>query len=76
MSSLSALTPVLRPRLVAIAVLVIPLVLLGFVVPFWIVLGVASLFVLVIAAVRALRQAAQLIDQIIEEELPPNGVGR
>jgi hypothetical protein len=78
MSSLSALSPVFRPnpaRLAAVAMLAIVLVLLGFLVPFWIVLGIASGFVLVTAAVRALQRASRQIDQILAE-LPPNDTVR
>ena len=72
MSSLSALNPLFRPnlaRLGAIAGVAISLVLLGFLVPFWIVLTIGSAFVLITTAVRALHRAARTVDQILAEEL-------
>jgi hypothetical protein len=72
MSSLSALNPVFRlnlARLAAIAGFATILVLLGFLVPFWIVLSIGSAFVLITAAVRALRRAARTVEQILAEEL-------
>ncbi|ONI78941.1 hypothetical protein ALI144C_29800 [Actinosynnema sp. ALI-1.44] len=76
MSSLSTLSPAIRPhavRTVIVGVFVCLLVLLGFLVPFWIVLVVGLVLVGVVRAVRALRAAARKVDQILAEELPPNG---
>nr|WP_157527801.1 hypothetical protein [Kibdelosporangium sp. MJ126-NF4] len=76
MSSLSTLTPGFWPhavRALTVAVSASLLVLLGFVVPFWIVLVVGFVLVAVVRAVRALRAAERKVDQILAEELAPNG---
>jgi hypothetical protein len=76
MSSLSVLRPVFRPSLARSAVVgtfAVVLVGLGFVVPFWIVLVISSAFVLLAAVVRSFQRAARTVDQILAEELGPNG---
>ena len=76
MSSFSTLSPSFGPngaRLGVVAGFAGVLVVLGFLVPFWIVLIVAVVLVAVARAVRAVRAASMKIDQILEEELPPNG---
>lgn len=72
MSSLSALNPTFRPnvaRLAVLGLLATILVLLGFLIPFWMVLSIAAGVAAVITAVRAIRRASRTIDQILNEEL-------
>ncbi|TCO64327.1 hypothetical protein [Actinocrispum wychmicini] len=72
MSSLSALRPVFRPSVARVGVVgsfAVFLVILGFLVPFWILLGISSVFVIVVGAVRSVRRAARTVDQILAEEL-------
>jgi multisubunit Na+/H+ antiporter MnhE subunit len=72
MSSLSALNPHFRlnlARLSAIGGFAVILVLLGFLVPFWIVLTISSALVLITAMVRALRRASSTVERILAEEL-------
>jgi hypothetical protein len=82
MSSLSVLSPAFRPnlaRLAVVGIFALVLVGLGFLVPFWIVLVISSVFALLAAAVRALRRAARQVDTILAEELgeaPPNDTFR
>jgi hypothetical protein len=74
MSSLGTLDHSFRPnaaRLLAVAGFAALLAVLGFLVPFWIVLLVAAGMIVVGQAVRAVRAASRKIDQIMAEELPP-----
>jgi hypothetical protein len=79
MSSLFLLSPAFRPnltRLAVVGIFAVALVGLGFLVPFWIVLGISSVFVVIMAVVRSFRRAARTVEQILTEELsetPPNG---
>jgi hypothetical protein len=71
-SSLSALYPAFRPnlaRLGVVGIFAVVLVGLGFLVPFWIVLGISSGFVIAVGVVRSFRRAARTVDQILAEEL-------
>jgi hypothetical protein len=73
MSSLGMLNPSFRPnvaRLVTVAGFAALLAVLGFFVPFWIVLVVAAVMAVIGRLVRALRAASRKIDQIMAEELP------
>ena len=79
MSSLSTLHPASHPhaaRLGLVTGFAVLLVFLGFLVPFWIVLIVASATVAIARAVHAIRTASARVDQILAEELPPNGHAR
>lgn len=74
MSSLGTLNPSFQPnaaRLLTVAGFVALLAVLGFLVPFWIVLVVAAALVAIGRLGRALRAASRTIDHIIAEELPP-----
>jgi hypothetical protein len=76
MSSLGTLNPSFRPnaaRLVTITGFVALLAVLGFFVPFWIVLMVTAGIVVGVQVARAVRAASRKIDQIMAEELPPKG---
>ncbi|ALG05768.1 hypothetical protein [Kibdelosporangium phytohabitans] len=76
MSSLSTHSPSFRPhavRTVTVGFFVCLLILLGFLVPFWIVLVVGFGLVCAGRGVSALRAASRKVDQILAEELPPNG---
>jgi hypothetical protein len=76
MSSLGTLSPSFRPnaaRLLTISGFVALLAVLGFFVPFWIVLMVAAGIVVSGQLVRAVRAASRKIDEIMAEELPPKG---
>jgi hypothetical protein len=75
MSSLSALTVVVRPNVARVAVVgtfAVLLVGLGFLVPFWIVLGVSSAVILITGLIRKVKLAARAVDTILAEELGPN----
>jgi hypothetical protein len=74
MSSLGMLNPSFRPnaaRLLTVAGFAALLAVLGFFVPFWIVLIVAAGLVITGQVMRALRVASRKIDQILAEELSP-----
>ncbi|MFC5111578.1 hypothetical protein [Kibdelosporangium philippinense] len=76
MSSLSTVGPGLWPHVVraaTVSVFVTFLVVLGFLVPFWIVLVVAAGLVVAARVVLAFRAAARKVELIIAEELPPTG---
>ena len=76
MSSLGTLNPSFRltaARLLTVAGFASLLAVLGFLVPFWIVLLVAAGLIVAGHVVRAIRSASRKIDQIMAEELPPKG---
>jgi multisubunit Na+/H+ antiporter MnhE subunit len=75
MSSLPTLHPAFRPhaaRLGLVTAFAVLLVFLGFLVPFWIVLIVATAVVVIARSVHAVRTASAKVDRILAEELPPN----
>ncbi|MET0236073.1 MAG: hypothetical protein ABW224_15620 [Kibdelosporangium sp.] len=75
MSSLSSLNPGFRlnaVRLASVAGFATLLVMLGFLVPFWIVLIVALGLAGIARMVRGVRAASRRIDLIMAEELSPN----
>jgi hypothetical protein len=76
MSSLGTLNPSFRltaARLSTIGGFAALLAVLGFFVPFWIVLIVAAGMVVAGKVVRAIRSASRTVDRILAEELPPKG---
>jgi hypothetical protein len=79
MSNLGTLSPSFRPnaaRLVTVSGFAALLAVIGFFVPFWIVLIVAAGMVIAGSVVRAIRAASRTIDRIMAEELPPKGAVR
>jgi hypothetical protein len=79
MSNLGTLSPSFRPnaaRLVTVGGFAALLAVIGFFVPFWIVLIVAAGMVIAGSVVRAIRAASRTIDRIMAEELPPKGAVR
>jgi hypothetical protein len=60
-------------RLITVAEFAALLAVLGFFIPFWIVLTVVAGMVVVGRVVRAIRAASRTIDRIMAEELPPKG---
>lgn len=74
MSSLSAFYPSFRlnlARLGIVGTFAVFLVGLGFLVPFWIVVGISAGLVAVTGLVRSFRRAARTVDDILTEELGP-----